>query len=86
MGLVEALSFGLPAFVTPGTNMAEEIKASNAGWVASCEVNFIAQTLKKAIEEKNLFSIKSKNALELSKGYNWELLAKKFHEKIEELI
>lgn len=86
MGLIEALSFGLPAFVTPGTNMASEIDGANAGWVTDCEKNSIIQTLIRAIKEKNMYSIKSKNALDLSKGYDWNLLAKKFHDKLENLL
>lgn len=86
MGLVEALSYGLPAFVTPGSNMADEILQADAGWIADCSVEGIKNSLRKVIGEKALLHRKSKNALQLSSRYHWDIVAKSFHEKLEELI
>lgn len=86
MGLVEALAYGVPTIVTPGSNMAEEIRKSDSGWVAESSAISIAETLRKAIEEKTLLPIKSKNAINLSKGYNWDEIAYDFHEKVEKIL
>ncbi|MBD2561236.1 MULTISPECIES: glycosyltransferase [Nostoc] len=32
IAVLEALSYGLPCLLTPGTNMAKEVEAAGAGW------------------------------------------------------
>ena len=77
MGVLEALSYGIPCIVTPGTNMAEEISRFNAGWVSPLNALNIAQTIKKAVhdyqEESNLLKL---NAYKLSQEYDWEKIAR----------
>lgn len=82
MGLIEALSYGLPCLVTPGTNMADKIHEADAGWICKGDVEGIKQALLKALSEKDLFAKKSINAQLLSKEYDWNCLAKLFHEQI----
>lgn len=48
--ILEALSYGVPCFVTPGTNMAEEIAAAGAGWIASLSPSGIAEGLQKVLD------------------------------------
>lgn len=86
MGLVEALAYGLPCLVSTGSNMREEIEAADAGWTCDTDDESLIQALFKMANEKDLFSDKSHNALTLAKQYDWDLLARKFHEKIEEFI
>lgn len=85
MGLIEALSYGLPCLATNGTNMAEEIKKADAGWTAEVSVESIVGALKSLLKERN-FSQKGRNALNLSKRYNWDTLARISHEKYHEII
>ncbi len=86
MGLIEALSYGLPCLVTTGTNMKEEIEKFDAGWTADTTVDSIAEALKKMIAEKNLFEQKSINARKLASQYNWDTIAQKSHEIYERII
>lgn len=86
MGLIEALSYGIPCMVTPGTNMAEEVGKFNAGWVTEGNAEKIAETLKLIIREKSCFSEKGHNGRELSKEYDWNKLAQGFHEKLETVL
>lgn len=86
MGLVEALAYGLPALVTPGSNMAKEIQDANAGWITSCDSKSIKEALLKIIKEKDLLKSKGENALHLSEKYRWRNIAKEFHEKIMQLL
>lgn len=80
MGLIEALSYGLPAFVTPGSNMLSEIRDTNSGWtVNSTEVNLISSALLDVIENSNVFKEKGRNARELSLRYDWGQLAEELH-------
>ena len=86
MGLIEALAYGLPCMVTPGTNMSEEIESADAGWTCKGNVEEISKTLLRIIEEKELFEKKGANGKELSLSYNWDKLALRFHQEIERII
>lgn len=44
--VLEAMSFGLPVLVTPGTNVADEVVTEGAGWATSCEPNELARDLR----------------------------------------
>lgn len=86
MGLIEALSYGIPCFVSRGTNMLDEVSNSNAGWTCEVTTDEIRDSLLKIIEEKDLLSQKGENALSLSKKYQWEKLAEQFHKAVESIL
>lgn len=75
MGLIEALSYGIPCLVTYGTNMSEEVKNYDAGWVANNEVKSIANAIRDVFKDRTRINIKGKNALMLSKKFDWENIA-----------
>lgn len=76
MGILEALSYGIPCIVTPGTNMADDISTFNAGWVSSFDSVKIAETIKKAVEEYTIaHNALCDNALRLSHEYDWAKIA-----------
>ena len=82
MALIEALSYGLPALVTTGSNMRSEIENSGAGWGCDTKSESIANALQKMISKKSDFSSVSKRALDLATTYSWEKIAKEFHDEI----
>lgn len=87
MGLIEALAYGVPAIVTPGTNMAKEIGEANAGWICNdVTVEEVTKMLKQSISERNLLPIKSENAIELAKKYDWDILADRLHKELETIL
>lgn len=86
MGLLEALAYGLPCFVTEGTNMKDEVEQSDAGWTCFGTETDIKSELLKIVKEKNLFKAKSENAIKLSERYKWDKIAQHFHREIEKLI
>ncbi len=86
MGLIEALSYGLPSLITSGANMSEEIKGSDAGWIADISVDSIQSALRELLNDKNDLYKKSKNSLKLSERYNWDKLAKVSHDIYLELL
>ena len=79
MGLIEALSYGLPCVVTTGTNMRAEINKFNAGWTADNTAESIAVALTKMIEQRDQFAQKSVNAHLLAQQYDWVEIAKQSH-------
>lgn len=86
MGLIEALAYGLPVLITPGTNMAKEISQSNSGWICEANTESIKQSLVNIIESKMSFSQKGDNARLLSHKYDWKQLAQSFHLEMIKLI
>lgn len=86
MGLIEALSYGLPCVVTDGTNMSKEIKQFDAGWTAKIDKESVIQALRHMISEKKDLKKKSHSALELSRQYQWQELALISHKKYSELL
>lgn len=86
MGLVEALAYGLPVLVTPGTNMAQEIQETDAGWVTQCDAKSIQETLKTVIIEREKLPQKGQNAMVLASRYRWDTIAKEFHDKVSFLM
>lgn len=86
MGMIEALSYGLPVLITEGTNMGKEVEDSNAGWVADTSVNGIKVALRDLIKEKDTLLTKGKNAKVLSLNYDWDKIAQDTHLSYEELI
>lgn len=81
MGLIEALSFGIPSLVTEGTNMSVEIEEANAGWNAGNSVEEIAKTLGEMCADKDLFHDMGDNAIKLAQRYDWKTIAQKTHEQ-----
>jgi glycosyltransferase involved in cell wall biosynthesis len=86
VALIEALSYGVPALVTTGTNMADEIIDFNAGWVAETNFQSIAKALMNLLENADNLSEYSKNAYKLSLKYEWSFVAKEAIETYEYLI
>lgn len=86
MGLLEALAYGVPCFVSEGTNMREVIDSADAGWTCDTSEESIKSGLIKIIREKEKLQQKSDNALALSKKYQWDTIAKQFHDKVESIL
>lgn len=86
MALIEALSYGLPCFVTTGSNMREEIENGEAGWGADNSVESIAGAVKRMVSEKYLFNDKSKNAITIAQKYKWDEIAFHTHNSYVELL
>lgn len=86
MALIEAMSLGLPCLVTRGSNMYDEVKQFDAGWVAENESTSIREALMQMLSDKNKFKEKGMNSLKLSKNYTWSKIAKETHERLSQLI
>lgn len=84
MGLIEALSYGIPCLVTIGSNMAKEIAAAEAGWASNISVEGIANELMKILKLESLEGM-GKNALELSEQYDWNEIGRISSEKYRNL-
>lgn len=78
MGILEALSYGLPCLVTRGTNLGESIANYNAGWMAETNVDSVSTVLEVAINEIKRYHEYSINAIEfVKKCFEWSAVSKK---------
>jgi glycosyltransferase involved in cell wall biosynthesis len=77
ISLLEALAYGLPCLVTPGTNMAEEVTAAGAGWVVEPSPAGIAAGLEEVLQTDGpTLQEAGSNARQLAlREYTWELAA-----------
>lgn len=87
MGILEALSYGIPCLVTKGTGLGDLIQKYDAGWVAETNPEDIARVLDIAIQEKALYPQKGANARRLvEENFSWSNVAKSTIEKYGEII
>ncbi len=86
MGLLEALSYGLPCLVTTGSNMREEIEKYNCGWGADNNVESLKKALLAILKDKDNIKIKSENARKLAGEYCWDKIGKDSHNKFLEIL
>lgn len=84
MGLIEALSLGLPAVASIGTNVAEDIEAAGAGWNAGSSVETLA-TILSAITPDQLGKRKE-NAVKFASRYQWNAIARQTHDCLIEMM
>lgn len=86
MGILEAMSYGLPTVITEGTGLAETVSKYGAGYCAENNVESIAEAIKSAVEGRKNFGKTSVNAIRAAEDFEWSLVAKKTVEKYKEII
>lgn len=76
MGILEALSYGIPVLITQGTTLGDLVERYNAGWVAETSVEAIADALEKLVDERNGLAEKSRGATTLVQdNFEWNKIA-----------
>ena len=87
VGLLEALASGLPVIVTKGTGMGEFVIKYDAGYVADCSSESIANAIRTAIADKENFPAKSRGAIQLiSDNFSWDSIAPECVRRYRSLI
>ena len=77
MGILEALSYGLPCLVTDGTTLGKYVENNNAGWRAETNAQSVFEQIICAINENDTLNEKSKNARDMiHQHFAWEKVAK----------
>lgn len=76
MGILEALSYGVPSLVTEGTTMTGIIREFNAGWAVETNAEAVFEGLKSAADNASTLSIVSENARKLIlEKFDWSTVA-----------
>lgn len=87
LGILEALSYGIPCIITEGTNLKNDITQANAGWCAKNNANEIAKTIQQAINYTQSYRRMGLNGRKLIiQKYTWQVVSKNTLEKYKALL
>ena len=86
MGILEALSYGLPCLVTEGTTFAQTIQGNDAGWNGGTSAQTIAKALRSAVSSRSRFGEMSANALRTAEAHSWDSAAAAAIEHYQECL
>ena len=75
LGVLEALSYGLPCLLTEGTTFAQTVASRGAGWNAGSDVDAIAAALRQSVADRSRFPLFSANAVAVSREHDWHTAA-----------
>ena len=77
MAVLEALSYGIPCLLTPGTNMASAVEKAGAGWAVEPNSKAIAQGMQNILSKQSELSTKGIAARNLvEQKYSWNRIAR----------
>lgn len=74
ISVAEALAAGVPAVVTPAVNLADDIVAARAGWVAAQQPEAFAIALRAAMRDDDRQD-RSRRARDLAQAFRWSRVA-----------
>lgn len=78
VGILEAMSLGLPCLVTEGTNMGAYIRQYDAGWIAPTDSDSIGEAMIRAMHERNSWKDKSARVRRAAaEQFDWNTIAQK---------
>lgn len=87
LGILEAMSYGIPNLVTRGTTVGELIESENAGWMAETTSESIAKTIKEAVQDRSKYVEYGLNARILCENnFSWTAIALHTIEQYKKLI
>jgi glycosyltransferase involved in cell wall biosynthesis len=78
--VMEALAAGIPVLISPHVNLAEEVEAAQAGWIADVNKADIEAKLSEALGDQEERSKRSQAGKELSHNFLWESVASQLKE------
>ncbi len=87
VGILEALSLGMPCIITDGTNLGNIVEQYNAGWKSETNIDKLAEMIKKAILEKESLKEKSQKAIKLiDENFSWNEISERLSNVYNELL
>lgn len=87
MGVLEALSMGIPCLITPGVNLNAVIKRYKFGWLVQDNSDSVAKTMKNILENKVLAPSLGINGIEfVDRFHNWDQSTNLAIENYNEII
>ena len=87
VGILESLSYGIPCLITRGTNLGEKIRDNDCGWMAENDSDSVADAIKRAIEDRSTYAVKSVNARKyVSDNFSWDVIMPKTIETYQKCL
>src|SRR5689334_244398 len=83
--VMEALGYSVPVLVSPNVNLATEIVAANAGWVAAIDADALAGKLAEALSDEDELRKRGRAGKQLSAKYSWGNIANGLIDLYEEI-
>ncbi len=78
MGILEAMSYGLPCLVTEGTCLRSQVADSNAGWGVDTSPEGVARGLREAVESREAWAAMGQRGREFAKeNFAWDVIGEK---------
>lgn len=77
LGILEALSLGIPCLVTDGTNLADIINEYSAGWGVKTSSKTIADAVIRAVSNPNEEKMSEAAIRLIGENFTWDKIAKK---------
>jgi glycosyltransferase involved in cell wall biosynthesis len=84
--VMEALGHSVPVLVSPNVNLATEIVAANAGWVAALDEDALSAKLSEALSDEKELRKRGRAGKQLSQKYSWENAARELIELYKEIL
>ncbi len=87
LGILEALSYGIPCLVTEGTNLSEKVSVYSAGWSAKTDAEDISRAIVRAIKDRQHYPEYGENGRKfVEKEFSWHTIARNAIDTYENLI
>lgn len=87
LGILEAMSYGLPCLVTEGTTLGKDIALSRSGWNADTSVDSVAEVLIDAINDIDNYKMIGCNARKYVKSnFEWTKIAQETIDKYKGVL
>lgn len=84
--VMEALAQSVPVMVSPNVNLADEIAAADAGWIAPVDKSVLADALAEALADRHELARRGRVGRQLSQKYSWENSARALTDLYRTLI
>lgn len=86
LSVMESLACGVPVLISPQVNLAPEIQAARAGWIAAVDKNSLEAGLTDALSSQHERFQRGKNGQELARRYTWPTVAAKLAELYRDIV
>ena len=75
LSIVEAMAAGVPVLAAPGVNLARDIEAAGAGWIADYDVEAVRDALRRAMTDAEERTRRAAAARRLAERFRWSAVA-----------
>ena len=87
MAVLEAMAYGIPCILTPGTHMVQPCQKADAGWTCGQDPKSIASAIHRALDQRESWMVKGENARKLIVDeYSWDQVGQQSLKHYEDVL